>query len=90
VSGVADGVNVTLQFTFDGGDGLLYQCADLTLSSTATTVLPANVTCSNVTTTASASATPSATTRSGTVPNSDAKASLVGLLTIASVALMFL
>jgi hypothetical protein len=32
VSGVADGVNVTLQFTFDGGDGLLYQVCFLSRS----------------------------------------------------------
>jgi len=33
---LTDGANVTLQVVFEGGDGLLYQCADLTLSSNAT------------------------------------------------------
>jgi hypothetical protein len=31
VSGIADGANVTLQFSFDGGDGLLYQVCFLSL-----------------------------------------------------------
>jgi len=82
VTGLVDGANVTLQFVFEGGDGLLYQCADLTLSSTATTVLPPNVTCSNVT----ATATPT----SGAVPMADTKASVAGLLAIVGVALTFL
>ncbi|TEB21786.1 hypothetical protein FA13DRAFT_1757432 [Coprinellus micaceus] len=33
VSGVEDGANVTIQIVLNGGDGQLYQCADLTLSS---------------------------------------------------------
>ncbi|PIL29581.1 hypothetical protein GSI_08217 [Ganoderma sinense ZZ0214-1] len=47
VSGVKDGANVTLQLIFDGGDGQLYQCADLTLSDNAT--IPSSVTCKNAT-----------------------------------------
>ncbi|EAU80978.1 hypothetical protein CC1G_03154 [Coprinopsis cinerea okayama7 len=35
IPGVEDGANVTIQVTLDGPDGALYQCADLTLSSTA-------------------------------------------------------
>ncbi|KAF8649814.1 hypothetical protein AX16_005579 [Volvariella volvacea WC 439] len=42
-----DGQNVTVQIVFDGGDGLLYQCADLTLSNNAT--IPSSGTCSNAT-----------------------------------------
>ncbi|KAH6907484.1 hypothetical protein BKA70DRAFT_1283145 [Coprinopsis sp. MPI-PUGE-AT-0042] len=36
VEGVEDGANVTIQVIFNGDDGQLYQCADLTLSATAT------------------------------------------------------
>ncbi|KAJ6562156.1 hypothetical protein B0H19DRAFT_1143713 [Mycena capillaripes] len=35
-TGLKDGQNVTLEIVFDGGDGKLFQCADLTLSSSAT------------------------------------------------------
>ncbi|KAH9947641.1 hypothetical protein B0H21DRAFT_737384 [Amylocystis lapponica] len=45
ISGVQNGANVTLQFVFDGGDGQLYQCADLTLSNDAS--IPAGTACSN-------------------------------------------
>ncbi|KAJ7786069.1 hypothetical protein B0H16DRAFT_1489050 [Mycena metata] len=40
---VTAGQNVTLEFIFDGGDGELYQCADLTLSSNVT--VPASTSC---------------------------------------------
>ncbi|KAJ7042478.1 hypothetical protein C8F04DRAFT_79019 [Mycena alexandri] len=40
---VTAGQNVTLEFVFDGGDGQLYQCADLTLSSNVT--VPASTAC---------------------------------------------
>ncbi|KAJ6549896.1 hypothetical protein B0H19DRAFT_1264782 [Mycena capillaripes] len=45
---VQDGQNVTLQFVYDGGDGELFQCADLTLSRTAQ--VSSNVCCRNGTT----------------------------------------
>ncbi|KAK7692770.1 hypothetical protein QCA50_004403 [Cerrena zonata] len=45
VSGLNDGVNATLQFVFDGGDGTLYQCSDVILSNAAT--IPSNVSCTN-------------------------------------------
>ncbi|EPT04135.1 hypothetical protein FOMPIDRAFT_1021890 [Fomitopsis schrenkii] len=48
IAGVKDGTNVTIQFIFDGGDGELYQCADLTLSAN-TTSLPSDVSCTNAT-----------------------------------------
>ncbi|KAJ3503404.1 hypothetical protein NLJ89_g8450 [Agrocybe chaxingu] len=63
VAGVQDGANVTIQVVFDGGDGLLYQCADLTLSA-ALTSPPEDVTCSNASATTSASS-PTATTSTG-------------------------
>ncbi|KAJ7676597.1 hypothetical protein DFH06DRAFT_1168584 [Mycena polygramma] len=50
-TGLTDGQNVTLEIIFDGGDGELFQCADITLSSTAT--LPA---CQNSTSTGGSSA----------------------------------
>ncbi|KAF9014941.1 hypothetical protein BDQ17DRAFT_1228700, partial [Cyathus striatus] len=49
ISGVTDGANVTIQIIFDGGDGLLYQCADLTLSSNFIVSNDVKSTCKNVT-----------------------------------------
>jgi len=71
ISGVGDGTNVTIQVEFNGGDGNLFQCADLTLSksvqlgsnvtSTCTTVV-GNTTAfnPNATSTSSNSSSPSA------------------------------
>ncbi|KAJ6604420.1 hypothetical protein DFH09DRAFT_308466 [Mycena vulgaris] len=61
-TGLTDGQNVTVEITFNGGDGPLYQCADLTLSSTAK--IASTVTCSNATSTTSG-ASPSSTAPSG-------------------------
>jgi len=47
ISGVSDGANVTIQFVFDGGDGTLYQCADLTLAQNFS--VPSNISCTNST-----------------------------------------
>ncbi|KAI0963307.1 hypothetical protein AcW1_000417 [Taiwanofungus camphoratus] len=47
IPGVQSGANVTVQFVFDGGDGELYQCADLTLGDYS---VPSDVSCSNATT----------------------------------------
>ncbi|KAF8480957.1 hypothetical protein DFH94DRAFT_737059 [Russula ochroleuca] len=60
ISGVSDGANVTLQFLYNGGDGNLYQCADLTLAQNFT--IPSNITCSNSTATNSTSAASGITT----------------------------
>ncbi|KAH7911217.1 hypothetical protein BJ138DRAFT_973749, partial [Hygrophoropsis aurantiaca] len=49
VTGVNDGANVTIQIIYNGGDGNLYQCADLTLSSTMTVASNATSGCTNVT-----------------------------------------
>ncbi|KAG6371645.1 hypothetical protein JVT61DRAFT_9359 [Boletus reticuloceps] len=63
VSGIQDGANVTIQVIFDGGDGILYQCADLTLSANVT--VPSNATSSCATVTAStAASSPTATASS--------------------------
>jgi len=56
-SSLQNGQNITLQFVFDGGDGELYQCADLTLSSNFQ--IPSNVTCTNATSTTSSSSSTS-------------------------------
>ncbi|KAH9043732.1 hypothetical protein EDB85DRAFT_2205590 [Lactarius pseudohatsudake] len=69
------GANVTIQLVFNGGDGSLYQCSDLTLSKSFT--VPSNVSCSNVTTTSSSS-TPSATSASST-GNSASKVAITGI-----------
>lgn len=50
-TGLTSGENVTMQILYNGGDGNLYQCADLTLSDTATT---GSATCSNTTASSSA------------------------------------
>ncbi|KAJ7293347.1 hypothetical protein C8J57DRAFT_1002608, partial [Mycena rebaudengoi] len=42
-TGLTDGQNVTIQITFAGGDGNLFQCADLTLSNSAK--IDSSVTC---------------------------------------------
>ncbi|KAH9853189.1 hypothetical protein C2E23DRAFT_885159 [Lenzites betulinus] len=69
IDGVKDGANITLQFIYDGGDGQLYQCADLTLSDNAT--VPSSVSCTNATDAAvtpisSTVAAPTSTSPSGT------------------------
>ncbi|KAH9937482.1 uncharacterized protein B0H18DRAFT_970832 [Fomitopsis serialis] len=90
IDGVKDGSNVTVQFIFDGGDGALYQCADLTLSESLTSI-PSSVSCSNatsnagvtyfsagVTPTLSATATSSGASSTSTSSAADAKA-IVGV-----------
>jgi len=62
IAGVTDGANVSIEVAFDGGDGQLYQCADLTLSSSASVPSNATSSCKNITsaetnTTATASST---------------------------------
>ncbi|KAF8898353.1 hypothetical protein BD779DRAFT_1483499 [Infundibulicybe gibba] len=70
-TGLMDGQNVTIQILFDGGDGPLYQCADLTLSSNFSA--PSGVNCTNkisnppssfANTTGTSSTTPSSTPQS--------------------------
>ncbi|KAI6007936.1 hypothetical protein EDC04DRAFT_925358 [Pisolithus marmoratus] len=56
VSGIQDGANVTIQIVYDGGDGNLYQCADLTLSANATVLSSVASTCANVTVSVSGTA----------------------------------
>ncbi|KAH7921262.1 hypothetical protein BV22DRAFT_1072662 [Leucogyrophana mollusca] len=65
VTGLTDGANVTIQVIFNGGDGNLYQCADLTLSGSVS--VPANATssCTNTTSTPSTSSTAPSTSQTG-------------------------
>ncbi|KAF8605009.1 hypothetical protein BDV93DRAFT_439668, partial [Ceratobasidium sp. AG-I] len=70
IANVVNGTNATIQIQFDGGDGNLYQCADVTLISGFT--VPSNVTCA-ASATASASGTAPASA-SGTAPASTASA----------------
>jgi len=54
ISGVSAGANVTIQIVFDGGDGTLYQCADLTLAQNFS--VPSNISCTNSTSKSTSSA----------------------------------
>jgi len=89
VSGIQDGANVTVEIVFDGGDGQLYQCADLTLSSSATVPSNATSSCKDVT---SAQSTSSGTSTSTSPASTGAAASLkdVTILPIAIAALVAL
>ncbi|KAJ3571348.1 hypothetical protein NP233_g3817 [Leucocoprinus birnbaumii] len=49
ITGVRDGANVTIQIAVTGGDGNLYQCADLTLAENFTFTQALNDTCTNTT-----------------------------------------
>ncbi|RPD63158.1 hypothetical protein L226DRAFT_564447 [Lentinus tigrinus ALCF2SS1-7] len=72
ISGIKSGANVTLQFVFDGGDGQLYQCADVTLADNFT--IPTSISCKNAT---DAAATPVSTSvaATGTSPSSSSSGS---------------
>jgi len=76
ISGVQNGANVTLQYLYDGGDGTLYQCSDLTLSNNFT--VPSNISCSNATSTSSSSAPSASSTSSKS--NSASKVVTTGFL----------
>ncbi|KAJ3771548.1 hypothetical protein FB446DRAFT_740031 [Lentinula raphanica] len=52
-TGLTNGENVTIQILYDGGDGNLFQCADLTLDSSANV---SSQSCSNATSSSSSSA----------------------------------
>ncbi|KAF8168333.1 hypothetical protein B0H34DRAFT_685114 [Crassisporium funariophilum] len=59
VTGLQSGQNVTVQIVFDGGDGQLYQCADLTLESNFS--VSTNVACQNATSTTNSHGVPRST-----------------------------
>ncbi|OAX38999.1 hypothetical protein K503DRAFT_856319 [Rhizopogon vinicolor AM-OR11-026] len=58
ISGVQDGANIAILIISDYGDGILYQCADLTLSANAS--VPAGTTSTSTATAASSTSTSSA------------------------------
>ncbi|KAF6761451.1 hypothetical protein DFP72DRAFT_1150974 [Ephemerocybe angulata] len=49
IPGAVDGANVTIQVVLSGGDGQLYQCADLTLSDEVTLSADVQAACKNET-----------------------------------------
>ncbi|THH05100.1 hypothetical protein EW145_g5038 [Phellinidium pouzarii] len=70
IPGVGDGSNVTIQVQFNGGDGNLFQCADLTLSSSFT--IPSDVNCTHLvsnTTVSNSSSTATSTSSTSTSSN---------------------
>ncbi|RDX56087.1 hypothetical protein OH76DRAFT_1337274 [Lentinus brumalis] len=77
ISGIQNGANVTLQFVFDGGDGQLYQCADVTLADNFT--IATSISCKNAT---DAAATPVSTSvaprATSTSPSSSGSGSAAG------------
>ncbi|KAI0724341.1 hypothetical protein C8T65DRAFT_563625 [Cerioporus squamosus] len=73
LSGIKSGANVTLQFVFDGGDGQLYQCADVTLADNFT--IPTSISCKNATDAATTPVSTSvAATATSTSPSSSGSA----------------
>ncbi|KAF7339665.1 hypothetical protein MSAN_02181500 [Mycena sanguinolenta] len=77
-AGLTNGQNITLEFVFDGSDGILYQCADLTVSTTAT--LPSDSTCNFTTgTSASGAATSTAPAGSSSATTSSPPSAAVAL-----------
>ncbi|TFK57431.1 hypothetical protein OE88DRAFT_1730798 [Heliocybe sulcata] len=97
ISGVQDGSHVTIEIIFDGGDGMLYQCADLTLSSSTTVPSNATSSCTNATNVPIGTSTSATSTASSTAPASSGSSSaassismpvgLSGLLGLLGVAL---
>ncbi|EJD04039.1 uncharacterized protein FOMMEDRAFT_133385 [Fomitiporia mediterranea MF3/22] len=74
ITGVKDGSNVTIQVQFDGGDGNLFQCADLTLSRNAT--MPSGVNCTNLVSNSTTTASNSTST-TGAQPTTTTNAALL-------------
>ncbi|KZP04550.1 hypothetical protein FIBSPDRAFT_722752 [Athelia psychrophila] len=98
ISGLVDGANITIEVVFDGGDGQLYQCADLTLSSNISTPSNATSACKmnitsqegNTTSTSTAPASASSTAASTGAALRDATfvpGVLAGLVLLAGAAL---
>ncbi|KAN0090749.1 hypothetical protein V8E55_004315 [Tylopilus felleus] len=79
VTGIQDGANVTIQVIFDGGDGVLFQCADLTLSANVTVPRGATSTCTNITSSVAASS-PTATASSAAGKNMVAMSSFAAVV----------
>ncbi|KAI0318616.1 hypothetical protein OF83DRAFT_1241998 [Amylostereum chailletii] len=71
ISGVQNAANVTIQLVFNGGDGSLFQCADLIISDSFTT----NESCSNGTDSSSSSTASSTASGTSAAASSSASAS---------------
>ncbi|BGO93833.1 hypothetical protein NBRC10512_004622 [Rhodotorula toruloides] len=99
VNGLQNGSVATIQVEFNGGDGALFQCSDIVLITNYSA--PSNITCSNATSSASASSGPSKTASGSTgapsqtgSPSSGAGTVVVGAVVgavaaVAGVALAF-
>ncbi|KAI0786023.1 hypothetical protein C8Q75DRAFT_298961 [Abortiporus biennis] len=92
-AGASSGANATLQIIFDGGDGQLYQCADVIVSNNFN--IPSDVSCTNATTssstTTSGSSAPSATSptsSSGSASSSQTASSASSLSILSGVSLL--
>ncbi|KAF8708244.1 hypothetical protein RHS03_04195, partial [Rhizoctonia solani] len=89
LSNVSNGTNATIQIQYDGGDGNLYQCADVTLLSDFTA--PSNVSCassaSGTTTSGGAAATSTSPSGSNGALTTQASAGLA--LGVAGLLAMF-
>ncbi|GAA5982114.1 hypothetical protein JCM11641_000592 [Rhodosporidiobolus odoratus] len=77
VDGIENGTVATLQVEFNGGDGVLLQCADLILVTPDLYTAPSNLTCSNATSSAATSplsSAPASVTATGSAgaPTADA------------------
>jgi len=82
VSGIQDGSNVTIEIIFDGGDGTLYQCADLTLSSSVSVPSNATSSCTNATNVPIGTSTSASSTASSTAPASSGSSSAASSITM--------
>jgi len=60
IPGIGNGSNVTLQVQFDGGDGNLFQCTDVTLSSSFS--IPSSDNCTHIVTNTTVTGTNSSST----------------------------
>jgi len=72
LQGAGDGANVTLQVVFNGGDGVLYQCSDVTLSSSFKVPSSVVSACSNQTSNTATSSGSGSPTSSGSGSSSSA------------------
>ncbi|KAJ7706428.1 hypothetical protein B0H17DRAFT_1037165 [Mycena rosella] len=76
-TGLTDGQNVTIEIEFDGGDGPLFQCADVTLSSTAK--IASDVACQNGSTPTQSGSASSTGSGSGSAPTTTPPSSALAL-----------
>ncbi|KAH8926943.1 hypothetical protein BT69DRAFT_1347631 [Atractiella rhizophila] len=94
VSDFANGTNATIQVVYNGGDGPLYQCADVTLSTeyTASNITCANSTATNTNSTGGGDAPASGNTGGGSwaFRNTQVDAKVAGLAALVAAGVMAL